>query len=202
MIVRKLTHVGPALLTMHLHMFHPEQFENVTYICTALFFALIISDDLRRRNRSIHARYSELMYMKPREKTELGASVYYFGGVISNLYFGLFLPKWRVFCVIGILSLGIGDPVAWFCGHFCGITRIYKEKSLGGFAGCALVCFTLARYILSTSSTKFSNSDTILGIVAGMTAAIAEVAFQYDNFFIPTLTCASLVLFEISVRGL
>ena len=208
MLMRKLTHVGPALATLYLHEYHFDRYNDVVALCTGLFFVLLFTDDLRRRNASIHSQYSKLMYMKPHENKCIGASVYYFIGVLINLYFGLLAERYRVFCVVGILCLGLGDPAAWICGYTFPIRKLYgSKKSLGGFIGCLGVSFIFSYLILTSWSTKKYASDgvyffcsdvNVLSLLSAIVAASTELFIEHDNLFIPVLTCASLVCLEFT----
>eukprot|EP00939_MAST-03C_sp_MAST-3C-sp1_P003135 g3135.t1 len=200
MLMRKLTHVGPALATLYLHEYHFDRYNDVVALCTGLFFVLLFTDDLRRRNASIHSQYSKLMYMKPYENKCIGASVYYFIGVLINLYFGLLAERYRVFCVVGILCLGLGDPAAWICGYTFPIRKLYgSKKSLGGFIGCLGVSFIFSYLILTSWSTKKYASDgvyffcsdvNVLSLLSAIVAASTELFIEHDNLFIPLVGMA------------
>eukprot|EP00938_MAST-03A_sp_MAST-3A-sp1_P006644 g6644.t1 len=206
MMVRKATHVVPATFAWYLLMTRDVLSDEYIWIvkcCTALFFVLLVSDDARRKSSTIHAMYERTMWMKPEERTRLGASVYYFAGVMINLYLGLLMTQYRVFFVIGILNLGFGDPAAFLGGKLVPLISIHKRKTLGGFIACAATCAFITHNVLLTWSLtapktyEYHGSTIGLALLVGLTSAAVELRSGHDNLFIPVVSSLTMVVYDV-----
>jgi len=206
MTMRKATHVVPAMLAWYLLLSRDVMSEEYVWIvkcCTALFVVLLVGDDARRKSGKIHALYERTMWMKPRERKQLGASVYYFTGVMINLYLGVMMPTYRVFFVIGILNLGFGDPTAFLVGKNVPLVTLYKSKTLGGSLACFAICALITQNVLDTwaltapKTHDFNGTSTSLALVAGLTSALVELLSGHDNLFIPVVSSLSMVAHDI-----
>lgn len=210
--VRKASHIGPGFITLYL-IFVNARYEYVVWGCTVLFTALLAVDDRRRNSDALHARYASTMYMKPQEKEQLGASVYYFAGVLVNLYLGMIWSHFRILFVVGVLNLAFGDPAAWMFGRVCGVVDLYRSKTLGGFIGCFMVCYITSYNVLmmlddferssedANSKVPFISSNARLSLVGAVSAATTELFATKDNLFLPIVSSISMVLCEVMMNG-
>ena len=208
-VVRKATHVVPAVLAWYLLLTRDIMSDDYTWIvkcCTALFCVLLVGDDARRKSSRIHAMYERTMWMKPEERTRLGASVYYFAGVLINLYLGLLMPKFRIFFVIGILNLGFGDPAAFVGGKLVPLISIHNRKTLGGFIACAATSAFITHNVLETwplvapITYEYHGSTKVLASLVGLTSALVELRSGHDNLFIPVISSLAMVVYDTFSR--
>lgn len=97
------------------------------------------------------------------------------------------MRAWR----LAVLFLSVGDPVASLVGEVFGSAS--KSKSWQG---------SLAMWVVCAACAWSERRDLVYCAIAGMVGALAEfAAWPDDNFSIPTLSCAALlILNELSVE--
>lgn len=116
-------------------------------------------------------------------------SVYYFAlGFLINGIISLFVPKYTVCVLLGVMALAIGDPNACFIGRLFGKHKLYKNKSLEGFIGFVIGA-TIAMYL----ATGLSLLHLVVIAICGATAEL--YSDNYDNISIQLVT--ALVAFII-----
>ncbi len=90
--------------------------------------------------------------------------------------------------VLGLLAVGVGDPVAGYVGRKFGRTKIIHGRSLEGSLGFAAASFAIGMLWIHTFHTELSlGVGAILAATAAIVGSVIELTSRRldDNFAIP-----------------
>jgi len=89
---------------------------------------------------------------------------------------------------VGVLALGVGDPIAAIVGKRWGKTKLRGQKSLqGSLAFLVSASSAIALFLCVCHPELAASTVTAVSLVAGLVGAITEVVTEPvdDNFSIP-----------------
>jgi dolichol kinase len=97
---------------------------------------------------------------------------------------------------LAFLFIVFGDPAASIAGSFWGKTKLGKNISLEGMAGCFAVCAVITLIATPLLMPSFTGSLLLFSILAGVIGAVAEISFPRwdDNLVIPLMSAPLLLL--------
>ena len=175
---RKVGHMLVCFITYPMIYFSFKgTIHTIIFPALALLFVLI-------------ARPFGLLNLFKREETDdnLDSVIYLITGSLINFTIAYFNPAYLIPSALGVMSLGLGDPMACFVGKSVGKHKIYKRKTLEGTIGF-IIGATIAMYI-------FSGLTLWKLLIVAICSAIVELySDKYDNALIQ-IVCA-LVAFLI-----
>ena len=204
MDLRKCWHMFPILIEYYLMIQHFDMLRTAYYL-KYLLCVVIGSDYLRLQIPFINNIFINNKLLKPDEYNSINASTYYFISIYINIYLGIIYPRANMFYFIGMTSLAIGDPFAYFIGTSYPFIRLYNGKTLSGCIGCFMSCL-LFNYItvyialiyrpdilLYYNNLLSTTQYFYIACLGAFTSSITElVSGKYDNLTIAPLTALSM----------
>jgi len=177
--LRKLWHLlGNAIPVIY--YFSSLSSKKAAFIIFVIFLCVFALDTLRL----IYCPFNHWflnhfgILVKEKEKHTITGSTYYFLAISITIFF---FPKDIATCAIFYLTLG--DPIAAIVGHYLPITRIFKQKTLGGSLANFFTCLIIG----------FCFFPFITTLLAAITATLAELFSPIDDAISIPL-CSALVL--------
>ncbi len=183
-----------------------QQFDMIkaAYYLKYIAFFVVGSDCIRVYNPYINNLFVKSKLLKKDEYDSISASTYYLISVYVNILLGAVYPSATLYYVIGMVSLTIGDPTAYFTGTRFPYIRLYNGKTLSGTLGCVASCLffnyitiyvcmiyrndLLVYYDMLTTAEYFA-----VACLGAFVSAITElVSGKYDNLTIAPLTAVSM----------
>ncbi len=203
MELRKCWHMFPMLIEYYLLIQQFDMIKVAFYLKYLVSFVVGI-DCIRLYNPFINNLFVKSKILKKDEYDSISASTYYFVSIYINILLGVVYPKSSLYLFIGMVSLAIGDPIAYLVGTRYPLIRLYNGKTLSGTLGCAASCLffnyitiyicliyrndLLVYYDMLTTSEYFA-----IACLGAFVSAIAElVSGKYDNLTIAPLTAVSM----------
>ena len=109
------------------------------------------------------------------------------GGFIINVIIALIYPKYTIGILLGVATLGLGDPMACFIGKSMGKHKLTNGKSVEGFIG-----FILGAMISMFLFTHITPWKLLIITIAG---AITELySGDYDNVLIQVVVALTTLI--------
>lgn len=109
------------------------------------------------------------------------------GGFIINVIISLIYPEYTIGILLGVVALGLGDPMACFIGKTIGKHRLANGKSVEGFIGF-IIGATISMFLF----THIAIWKLLILAVAG---AITELySGDYDNVLIQVVVALLSVI--------
>ncbi len=99
------------------------------------------------------------------------------GGFIINVIIALMYPKYTIGILLGVVALGLGDPMACFIGKSIGKHKLTNGKSVEGYIG-----FIVGAMISMFIFTHITPWKLLIIAIAGATAEL--YSGDYDNILI------------------
>jgi hypothetical protein len=203
MELRKCWHMFPMLIEYYLLIQTFDMIQTAYYLKYLAFF-VVGSDCLRLYNPNINNLFVKSKFLKKDEYDSISASTYYFISIYVNILLGAIYPSAMLYYFIGMVSLAVGDPTAYFIGTTFPLIRLYNGKTLSGTLGCVASCILfnyitiyicmiyrndlLVYYNLLTTAEYFA-----VACLGAFVSAITElVSGKYDNLTIAPLTAVSM----------
>jgi len=123
---------------------------------------------------------------RPHERFQINSATYYVWGLFLMV---MLFPKEA--CLLGVLTLGFGDPIASIVGQRYGKIKIFKEKSLEGalafwLAGFAICLIYQLIYIPQIPLLDIIKISSIVAFVGALTE-LFTIKID-DNFSIPVIS--------------
>lgn len=197
--LRSLFHVASALVAVVCIELLPAWWH--VQLVAALFFAFAWTLEIGRRYSDALRGLSMRLFgrmVHPHEHVQVNSATWY---ATALLPISLLFPP--VACMLGVVALGFGDPLAAYVGRRWGRTRLRAARSLEG-----TLAFAGAAFLASMALLLVAHGDLTLGtkvLLAGIGAVVGAIAELFsgridDNFSIPvTVTAAcSLALAALS----
>ena len=203
MELRKCWHMFPMLIEYYLLIQTFDMIQAAHYL-KYLAFLVSGSECLRLYNPYINNVFVKSKLLKRDEYDSISASTYYFISVYVNIFLGSVFPYATLYYFIGMVSLAVGDPTAYFIGTTYPLFRLYNGKTLSGTLGCVASCLcfnyitiyicmiyrndALVYYYMLTGAEYFA-----IACLGALVSAIVElVSGKYDNLTIAPLTAVSM----------
>ena len=177
--LRKLWHLlGNAIPVIY--YFSSLSSKKTAFIIFVIFLCVFALDTLRLLYRPFNNWFLNHfgILVKEKEKHGITGSTYYFLAISITIFF---FPKDIATCAIFYLTLG--DPIAAIVGHYLPITRIFKQKTLGGSLANFFTCLIIG----------FCFFPFITTLLAAITATLTELFSPIDDAISIPL-CSALVL--------
>ena len=177
--LRKLWHLlGNAIPVIY--YFSSLSSKKAAFIIFVIFLCVFALDTLRFLYRPFNNWFLNHfgILVKEKEKHGITGSTYYFLAISITIFF---FPKDIATCAIFYLTLG--DPIAAIVGHYLPITRIFKQKTLGGSLANFFTCLIIG----------FCFFPFITTLLAAITATLTELFSPIDDAISIPL-CSALVL--------
>ena len=172
-IPRKLGHMLISFVTGPMIYFSFKGTIHMPICVIAIFIFVLIIE---------RTKLIRLISRNDNDTDNLESTKYYVLASMINFIIAYFNPAYLMPTMLGLMTVGAGDPCACFIGKLFGKHKIYKHKSLEGFIGF-IVGAIIAMYIFSGISIYYLIPIAICG-------AIAELyGDKYDNLVIQ-LICA------------
>ena len=109
------------------------------------------------------------------------------GGFIINVIIALIYPKYTIGVLLGVVALGLGDPMACFIGKTMGKHKLPNGKSVEGFIG-----FIIGAMLTMFLFTYITPWKLLVIAIAG---AITELySGDYDNILIQIVVAVMAVI--------
>lgn len=178
-IPRKLGHMLISFVTASMVYFSFKGTIHMPICVIAIFIFVLIIE---------RTELIKLISRNDDDADNLESIKYYVLAAMINFTIAYFNPAYLMPTMLGIMTVGAGDPCACFIGKLFGKRKIYKHKSLEGFIGF-IIGAIIAMYIFSGISIYYLIPIAICG-------AIAELySDKYDNLVIQLTT--ALIAFII-----
>jgi dolichol kinase len=200
---RKIWHITPLFIEYSLIIQNFDALQAIFYLKYLLFF-VIGMDYLRLQSSTINKIFIYNKLLKPDEYYQISASTYYFISVYINLFLGTLYPNFTLFYLIGMVSLAIGDPAAYFVGTTFPYIKLYNGKTITGMLGCFTSCL-LFNYTTIYLCQIYRNDLLIyynllsghqyfcIACLGALTSSITELTSgKYDNLTIAPFTALSM----------
>jgi len=182
-ILRKLWHMGTGLIGLIAFYRSGVDARTMAISLTSLGIAAAVLELLRLRVSSVNRVVLTLMkpFMRESEKNSMSGFPFYALGAGLTLF--IFPEK---IAILAILFLIFADPFCSYIGVLYGKDKLIGSKSLQGFAGGVVCCYsiTLAYGLLYEGP---SLNLLIFALIAGFIGSISELLSIVvdDNLTIP-----------------
>lgn len=187
-LARSAFHVSAGLVSLTLIRLLPSR---GWLIAAAGAFALFAwtAETIRRRSPAANAKLMRFFgpVAHPHERHRTNSSTWY---VTALTLLATLAPLPAA--ELAVLVLGFADPAAGAVGRRFGRTRIAESRTLEGSIGFVLVGAAVSLVWLSVTGVPLVRA-LVLGVVAGIAGALAEIASSKrfdDNFTIPVAVAA------------
>lgn len=192
-LARSGFHLGSALVAVACIELLPEW--NYVRAVAIAFFVFSWTMEIGRRYSAALRGLSMRLFGKfihPHEHVRVNSATWYASALLPiSLFFG------PVPCVLGVLALGFGDPLAATVGRRWGRVRLRAARSLEGTLTFAGVTFAASLGLLLLAHPELSmGARVLLAAVAAVTGALTELFSGRidDNFSIPVVVAGSTAL--------
>lgn len=189
-LARSAFHVGSALLAVACIELLPA-WHQVQAVAVA-FFVFSWTMEIGRRYSPAMRRLSMQLFGKfihPHEHVRVNSATWYASALLPiALFFG------PVPCVLGVLALGFGDPLAAWVGRRWGRVRLRAARSLEGTLTFAAVTFVASLALLVAAHPELSTGLRVgLAALAAVAGALTELFSGRvdDNLSIPVVVAAT-----------
>lgn len=109
------------------------------------------------------------------------------GGFVINIIISAFYPEYTIGILLGVVALGIGDPMACFIGKTLGKHKLPNGKSVEGFIGF-IIGATLSMFL-------FTHITIWKLLIISVVGAITELySGDYDNVLIQVVVAIMAVI--------
>jgi len=191
-VTRSLFHLASALTSLALLRLLPERWMVVAVSGSITAWAWSM-EALRRKSPALNRRLMRFFgpVAHAHEHTQVNSSTWY---VTALLLLAAFAP--RLAAELGVVVLGIADPLAGIVGRRFGRTRIRAGRSLEGSLTFVAVGM-LASLVVAWAFHPLTLGPMLLvAAVAAVVGAVAEVLSTRldDNFTIPVAVATAVTL--------
>jgi dolichol kinase len=133
---------------------------------------------------------------RPNEMHEVNGITWYVTGLAATSLIGFFVGPEP--CIVGVLTLGFGDPAAAWFGRRFGRVRLPNGKSAEGFVAFVLASVSVNWVFLSSLRRgAVSFPGIVLGSLSGAVAEVVcpgEQSLLNDNVLIPVVASVMCAL--------
>ena len=129
-IPRKFSHIMACLITLPM-IYHA--FKGTIHVLLSSLFVIITVIVMYKTG------YFEKNTKRESSEDNLQAGALMFGGFVFNFIISYFVPEYSMGVLLGVLTLGLGDPAACFIGKAFGKHKFHNNKSVEGFIGFILI---------------------------------------------------------------
>lgn len=192
-LARKIQHAITALIILTLNI---SLDRNTAIISTTIGTVLVLITEIlrfkfERLNKMMVGSLGRLMREDEKTNKIVGSFYYLLGLLVTFVLFDKKVSN------LAILILGFGDPVASFCGlTFPGSVRIFKDKSIAGFLGCFLACFTVSfAYLYFAYQIVNIEQALIISLIGAFADLLSSLMNIDDNFSIPVISATGIFLY-------
>jgi len=191
---RSLFHLASALVALALLYFLPSRAWLIG-VSAAFAVSAWTMEVARRQSPAVNERLMALFspVAHPHERHRVNSSTWY---VSALLVLAIVAP--RPAAEVGVLVLGVADPVAGLVGRRFGRTRLVAGRSLEGSTGFVVAGALVAAGWLAATTALPLPSLAVVAFAGALVGALAELVSTRvdDNFTIPLSVTAAVAVIQ------
>ena len=193
-LTRSIFHLASALFALALLHLLPSRAWLIG-VSAAFAISAWTMEIARRRSPAVNDRLMALFspVAHPHERHRVNSSTWY---VSALLMLAIAAP--RPAAEVGVLVLGVADPVAGLVGRRFGRTRLVAGRSLEGSTGFVVAGALVAGGWLAATTALPLPSLAVVAFAGALVGALAELGSTRldDNFTIPLSVTAAVAIAE------
>ena len=191
---RSIFHLASALMALALLHLLPSRAWLIG-VSAAFAVSAWTMEIARRRSPAVNDRLMALFspVAHPHERHRVNSSTWY---VSALLVLAIVAP--RPAAEVGVLVLGVADPVAGLVGRRFGRTRLVAGRSLEGSTGFVVAGALVAAGWLAATTALPLPSLAVVAFAGALVGALAELVSTRvdDNFTIPLSVTAAVAVIQ------